>query len=150
MASHSPGGVVQLGDVRPHRAPMKCQKCQEREAKVHITGTSTISPRSGGESRNEEFQYHFCTSCADEYNRTRSAQSLFPHLHEQPFTERLRVLSITPERTVLRIVRTEDTAAPQEWVLLTSCLPEGLQVGAEITVTLTPAELQWMRGDREL
>src|SRR6266487_3725858 len=43
---------------------MRCQNCQDNEATVHISGTKTTVPRSGAESREEEFTLHFCPSCA--------------------------------------------------------------------------------------
>ena len=60
------------------------------------------------------------------------------------------MISTTPERTVLRLVRTDEDNEPEEWTLLTARLPDRLQVGHEITISFTPAELEWMKGEREL
>jgi hypothetical protein len=129
---------------------MICQKCKKEEATVHISGTRTMRPFSGRESNSEDLEFHFCASCAEEDRHARSAHTLFPHLHEEHQTETLRVMSRTPQHTVLRVVRTEEGTAAEEWTLLTSRLPDRLQVGQEITVSFTPAELEWMRGEREL
>ena len=38
----------------------------------------------------------------------------------------------------------------EHWTLVTSRLPTIWAVGAEVTVTFTPMELEWMQGRREL
>ncbi len=129
---------------------MRCQNCQDEEATVHISGTETTVPRSGAESSEEEFILHFCPSCAEEYRRTKSSQSLFPGLHEEPIRERVRVMTVTPERTVLRLIRTETDPMPEDWNLLTARVGRTWPVGTEIAIAFTPSELEWLRGHREL
>lgn len=131
---------------------MICQSCHKEQAMVHIhgTGTSTAKRSSPAESSSQEFELHFCEACAEEYRRAQASHSLFPHLREEHRTEVVRVMSRTPERTVLRLVRTAEAKVPEEWTLLTSRLPDRLQVGREITISFTPAELEWMKGEREL
>ena len=128
---------------------MLCQKCQQEEATVHLTGNRTTHSGSGGQARPREFRLHFCPVCAEEYQHSQLSGSLFPG--EPQKTERLRVVGVTPERTVLRLIRTESESPPEEWSLLTSRLPEPLwPVGWEITMTFTPSELEWLRGEKDL
>ena len=130
---------------------MRCQKCKAQEATAHISGTKTTRLRTGGELSSDEFTLHFCAQCADEYQRTQRSQSMFPELHEEQITERVRVVAITPDSTVLRLIRTEAQPTPEDWSLLTSRVGEvGWPVGTEITMTFTPSELEWLRGQREL
>jgi hypothetical protein len=128
---------------------MRCQKCQDKVATVHIHGKRETCTPSGRDSSGEVFELHFCEACAEEYRRTELSRSLFPNDHDEKIIEHVRVLSVTPERTVLRLIRTEADATPQDWSLLTSRLPRR-QVGTEMTIAFTPSELEWMRGAREL
>ena len=129
---------------------MRCQKCHNNEATVHIAGTTTSRLREDPESSNEEFKLHFCEPCAAEYQRAKLSKCLFPDLNEAQITEQLRVMSVTLERTVLRLIRTEAEAMPVDWSLLTSRVGEAWPVGAEITMTFTPSELEWLQGRRDL
>jgi hypothetical protein len=70
-------------------------------------------------------------------------------LSEKQISERVRVISITEERTVLRLIRTEADATPEDWSLLSLRAP-ALPVGAEIVMTFTPSELEWMKGNCDL
>ena len=128
---------------------MRCQKCQDKEATVHIHGERATSPPSGRDASGEVFELHLCEACAKEYRRTKLSRSLFPNEQDEQIIEHVRVLSVTPERTVLRLIRTEVDATPQDWTLLTSRLPKR-PVGTEMTMAFTPSELEWMRGAREL
>jgi hypothetical protein len=73
-------------------------------------------------------------------------QSLFPKDQETPRTVRVRVVRSTSEHTT---VETLDIPA-EHWRLVTSRLPERWNVGAEVTITFTPLELEWLQGRREL
>jgi hypothetical protein len=130
---------------------MICQSCHKEEAVVHISGTRTTRPFSGGKSSTHAFEFYFCNACAQEHHRAQAASQYgFPHLHEERRTEVVRVMRKTPECAVLRLVRAEGVNAREESSLITSRLPERWQVGHEITMVFTPAELQWMRGEPEL
>jgi hypothetical protein len=128
---------------------MFCQNCQQQEATVHFAGHRTAHSDSGGQARPNEFEFHLCPACAEEYQQSQLSQSLFPG--EPQRTERFRVVGITPERTVLRLIRAESDSPPEEWSLLTSRLPESFSpIGSEITMTFTPSELAWLRGERDI
>ena len=123
---------------------MLCQKCKQREALLHIVVQTGERASTGP----VEFTLHFCSECGEEYEQDRLAR-LFPGA--QPFHEELRVIQSSSEHTVVRLVRTESDPSPQEWRLLTSRLPEKYCcVGMEFGVTLTSAELEYLKGNREL
>ena len=118
---------------------MLCEKCQQLEATVHLKGTRSVR---GGSAR-EPFEQHLCESCAS------SSPVVNPALRYGPsvITEKLRVLSVTPERTRLRLVRTDADAAPEEWSFLTSSLPVHFAVvGMEFEMSCSPEELAQLKG----
>src|SRR5437773_1420300 len=98
---------------------MLCEKCQQREAMVHLTGSRRIDPSLGELSGNEEFEHHFCETCASKSPLVNPALKYGPNA----ITEKLKVISVSPERTVVRLVRTETQPKAEEWSLLTSELP---------------------------
>jgi hypothetical protein len=128
---------------------MRCQNCPDKEAAIHISGTKSSRPHSGGESHTVVFTIDLCETCAEKYRRTELSRRLFPKEHEKQIVERVRVMSVTPERTRIRLIRTEAGATPEDWSLLTSRLPEN-PVGTEMTLIFTPSELEWLKGNREL
>lgn len=122
---------------------MVCEKCQQLEATVHVTGGRTIESPTGQPISNEKFEHHFCEACA--------SKSLIanPELRYGPGTrtEELRVISVSGERTVVRLVRTETQPIAEEWTFLTSRLPpQYAVVGLEFRMTFTPAELEHLMG----
>jgi len=122
---------------------MLCEKCQQRESMVHLSGGRRIYPTSGQASANESFEHHFCELCAQ------SSPLVNPSLAYGPdaVTEKLRVISVSGERTVVRLVRTETQSTPEDWSLLTSRLrPQYGVVGMEFQVTCSPAELKRLQG----
>ncbi len=139
------GRVAELGPlgVRASRS-MLCQKCKQREAVLHIA----IQPGVRASTGPTEFTLHFCSECGEEYEQDRLVR-LSPG--EQPCHEQLRVIQSSSEHTVVRLVRTESQSSPEEWRLLTSRLPEKYCcVGLEYGVTLTSAQLEYLKGNRDL
>lgn len=121
---------------------MLCEKCNEREATVHVTGSSRVAAPSGVE---ETFEHHFCESCAS------NSQLVNPALGYGPdaISEKFRVVSVSPEHIRVRLVRTETEAAPVEWSFLTSRLPPQYAiVGMEFEITCSPEELEQLKGVR--
>jgi len=124
---------------------MLCEKCQQREALVHLTGSRRVAAISDEPSVDEAFEHHFCESCAS------SSPLVNPALRYGPdvIREKFRVVSVSPARTRVRLVRTEAEAAPEEWSFLTSRLPPRYAVvGAEFGITCSPEELQQLKGAR--
>ena len=76
--------------------------------------------------------------------------SLFPNDPGPRLGEQVRVLARGPETIIVRLVRTETSAAPEQWTLLTGRIPEGLVEGIVATVRFTPWELEYLQGRREL
>src|SRR5437867_11714800 len=123
---------------------MLCEKCQQREAKVHVTGTRRVDAVSGESNAKRKLWHHFCESCAS------SSPLVNPTLNYGPdaIAEKLRAISVSAERTVVRLVRTEADAVPEEWSLLTSGLPSDYRVvGMEFGITCSPKELQHLKGE---
>src|SRR6266545_2370920 len=98
---------------------MLCEKCQQRKAVVHVSGRRRTYPSSGQASANEpfeHFEHHFCELCAQSSPLVNPALAYGP----DAVTEKLRVISVSAERTVVRLVRTETQPTPEDWSLLTS------------------------------
>lgn len=122
---------------------MLCEQCQQRDATVHLTGSTKVSASSGEADVEEAFEHHFCESCAA------SSPLVNPALRYGPdvISEKFRVVSVSPEHTRVRLVRTEADAAPEEWSFLTSCLPpQYAVVGMEFGITCSPQELEQLKG----
>jgi hypothetical protein len=129
--------------VGPLDTFMLCEKCHEREAMVHLTGNRQVDTVSG-ETSTEDFEHHFCESCAS------SSPLVNPALAcgADAISEKLRVIGVSPERTRVRLVRTDTDVVPEEWSLLTSGLPSDyLTVGMEFGITCTPHELEHLKGN---
>lgn len=112
---------------------------------VHVTGSRRVDSISGQPSANEEFQHHFCELCAS------SSPLVNPALKYGPdaISEKFRVISVSAERTRVRLLRTEGEAVPEEWSLLTSRLPPDYAVvGMEFGITCSPEELEQLKGNR--
>ena len=128
---------------RQHTGLMICETGQQREAMVHVTGSRRIESFSGEPGANEQFEHHFCEPCAS------SNPLVNPALEYglDARTEKLRVISTSAERTVLRLLRTETQPVAEEWSVLTSQLPpQYAVVGMEFEITSTPAELKRFQG----
>ena len=76
--------------------------------------------------------------------------SIFPDDPGPFLRERVRVLTVTSERIVVQLVRTESDSTPEIWSLLTSRVPNQWKVGMVGTIGYTPLELEWLKGLREL
>jgi len=62
---------------------------------------------------------------------------------------KFRVISVSPEYTRVRLVRTEAEATPEEWTFLSSRLPPKYAVvGMEFGITCSPQELDQLKGVR--
>lgn len=64
--------------------------------------------------------------------------------------EELRVISRGPDCMVVRLVRTEAWAHPEEWRLVTSRMPESWTEGFIGRMWFTALELEYLQGRREL
>ena len=64
--------------------------------------------------------------------------------------EELRVVSRELDKTVVRLVRTESSAHPEEWELVTDRMPETWTKGFVGRMWFTPCELDYLQGRREL
>jgi protein-arginine kinase activator protein McsA len=91
---------------------MLCQKCKQKQATVHIAASRGDPPFSDAAIGDAKFTLHFCEACGDKWQQEMFAETLFPNSGEQPITEQLRVIQSSPERTVLRLLRTESQPVP--------------------------------------
>jgi hypothetical protein len=123
---------------------MTCETCQARLATVHIEGTKKSTSSDGSETI-EAFEHHFCSDCADEYRRQEQARLV--RLGSR--TEKLRVLSVFSDLTVLRVVRNDPNASAEEWTVLTSRMPSQFPAGTEVVVTFDDLELEWLKVNRD-
>ncbi len=124
---------------------MLCEKCQLREATVHLTGRGPIALPSGKPRLVKTFEHHFCEPCAS----TSSLVNPALRYGANAISEKFRVVSVSPEYTRVRLVRTEAQAAPEEWTFLTSRLPPKYAVvGMEFGITCSPEELDQLKGGR--
>jgi hypothetical protein len=115
---------------------MMCQKCELKEASVHIA----VLPQEGASTGSTEFTFHFCPECHEQYERERLAEA-FPS--EQPVQEQLRVIESTPKFTIVRLVRTESQPSPAR-------LPKQYRsVGMEFGIAFTSAQLDYLKGNRD-
>jgi hypothetical protein len=73
-------------------------------------------------------------------------RSLFPKHQETPRTVRVRVVRSTIANTVVRTLE----IPTESWSFVTSRLPTAWAVDTEVTMTVTPMELEWMQGKRDL
>ena len=123
---------------------MVCETCQQKNATVHLTGSRRIETSPGESSSNESFEHHLCESCAANNPLANPALRRGP----DAICETLRVVNVTVERTVVRLVRTESDAAPEEWTFLTSRLPaEYAAVRLEFEISWSPSFLKRLKGE---
>jgi hypothetical protein len=136
-----------LGLLRRVRLlPMLCENCHLREASVHVREVTTRQPSSGRIPHVEKVEQHFCEICA----RTRMQHAGALDRSPDIINATVRIVSVSPERTVLRVVRTETGSIPEEWSVLTSRLPKPFwPSGSEVDMTLTREELAWLKGERD-
>src|SRR5580765_8641457 len=102
---------------------------------VHLKGSRKAAAISDEPSIDEAFEHHFCEACAS------SSPLVNPALRHGPdvISEKFRVISVSPERTRVMLVRTEAEAVPEEWSFLTSRLPPKYAVvGMEFGITCSP------------
>ncbi len=125
---------------------MLCQKCKTAEAAVRI-GKMKRDP-SSRMLRPEGPDLYFCFICAEEYRNANPIEGRALGERQKGITEFVRVMSVTPERTIYRLIRTESDATPEDWSLLTSRVPER-PVGTEMKITYTREELEFLRGEGE-
>ena len=93
----------------------------------------------------EQTEHHFCDQCGSQ-----AVQAiLHPPLEAGSRREAVRVLSVSPTHTVLRLVRTASQPIPEDWTLLTPRLGTELPVGEEVEMTFTESELEWLQGKSE-
>ena len=112
---------------------------------MHLSGTRRVARNSGEPSAEEAIEHHFCEACAS------GSPLVNPALEYGPdaISEKFRVISVSAERVVVRLVRTEAEAQPEEWSFLTSRLPSHLAVvGMEFGITCHPEELDHLKGNR--
>ena len=115
---------------------------------VHISDEKMVPAKAKNGMAVPNFKLHLCKTCAAVYHQEVLANSNCVNSKGLLIEERVRVVSITPERTVLRIIRTETNQSPQDWCVLTSRLPQPFwPVGEEISLSLTPLELEFLKGN---
>jgi hypothetical protein len=119
-----------------------CEHCQEAPATLEVA----TMQRNSETGRLEPLQIalHLCAVCADKYHRSQAGRRL--GAGQQPIKELVRVVSVTPEWTIYRVVRTDSHRVPEEWRLVTNRVP-ARAVGSEFTITYAPEELQFMNGE---
>jgi hypothetical protein len=126
---------------------MLCQKCQQEQATAHISeklGDQLLSDDWKASSK-----LHFCEACYEQWQSEKFAR-IFPPGRGLPITEKLRVIESSPERTIVRLVRTESQPAPEDWIFLTARLPEKFcVVGMEFKISAIPPELEYLKGNRD-
>jgi hypothetical protein len=126
---------------------MRCQRCDQRKATVHISDHRILP--AFAETRPPEL-ISLCDICAAEFQREVLTDSRPPSSEGVLIEEQVRIISITPEWTVLRLVRTESERFPQEWRILTALLPQPFYpVGEQISIALTSSELELLKGNRQ-
>ena len=126
---------------------MLCENCQEKVANVHVNGWRRVSPGRNETERAEAVERHFCEPCAKELERTDPL--LNPLLKAGPDGRRIkvRITSVTPDRTLARQVRSGSQAGTDDMVFLTPRLPPEYAVaGMEFEITCSKAELEWLQG----
>ncbi len=125
---------------------MICQQCKAAEATVTIS--RLIRNEKTGRSEHSGEGLHLCIICAEEYRAAQGLNGRALGDGQEKITELLRVVSVTPEWTVYRLVRTDSHRVPVEWRLLTARSPRR-EVGAEFRMIYTPEELEFMKGEEE-
>ena len=112
---------------------------------VHLTGSRKVGAISDEPGSDEAFEHHFCESCASSSPLVNPALGYGPDV----ISEKFRVVSVSPERTRVRLIRTETEAAQEEWSFQTSRLPpQYAVVGMEFGITCSTEELEQLKGAR--
>jgi hypothetical protein len=123
---------------------MLCEACHQKLATVHIERTKRKALINALETI-DQFEHHFCSDCAVKFREQERAFFVLPGSR----TEKVRVMSISSDRTVLRVIGSDPNAPLKEWSVLTSRIPSQVPVDGEVTVTFTEAELDWLKGNRD-
>jgi len=125
---------------------MQCGKCPEKLATVHVKRPFPSPPFLDAPTQQE---LHFCEECGREY--LKSDPIFNPSLRGPDVREwHLRVMSVSAERVIVRLVSTDSDARPEEWSLLPARVPADCAVvGGEFWVMCSESELESLRtGDR--
>src|SRR2546430_10867138 len=110
---------------------MLCENCQKRVANVHLSGWKKVGDVSSERERVEQIDHHFCEDCATELQI--SSPLLNPSLRAGADARRLklRVISVSPDNTVLRRISSEPKTREEDWIFLTTRLPSQYAVRSE-------------------
>jgi hypothetical protein len=142
---------------------MQCEKCQERNATVHVKRKV-----DSGENQPTEawLEHHLCEECfraTPELNpgyapmmvdeRCSGDNSHFSyawgHGHR---AETVRVMSTSAHQMVLRVVRSDTDKGPEDWLFLRERMPGPWRkwpVGKEVQLSLSESAFEWLQGKRE-
>jgi|SRR6266498_611438 len=125
---------------------MICENCQTSVATIHLSGWQMVGTGTAEEQR-QGIDYHFCEECA--HRLKQSNPFLNPLLRAGPSARivKLRVVSVSGDRTVVRQIYPESETAMGDLVFLTSRLPSGFaEVGMQFEVACTNEDFEWLRG----
>jgi len=125
---------------------MLCMECQEKPATVHIKRPVPSPPF---QDMPMQFEVHFCEECCRDC--IESDRILNPSPRDPDVREwHLRVMSVSSERIIVRLVSTDSDTRPEEWSLLPARVPADCAVvGTEFWVMCSESELEsWRTGDR--
>src|SRR5690348_9308894 len=126
---------------------MLCQKCQLREATVHLT--SVPDKNAPTSFTQKAVRINVCEACA----RNREQELVFGVLGldlggASLVWEKLQVLDVTPQWTTVRPIRSEDGNAVDNWRFMTERLPEpSWEVGDVVEIGLDSEALKWLTGE---
>ena len=127
---------------------MLCEHCQKSFATVHLSGWQRNRIDSSEQQREQPFEHHFCEEC---YEELRPTNPLFnPRLAAGPGarTVKLKVISASPDRIVVRPISSQSDSTQDEWDFLASRVPPQYSVpGMEFEIVVTDAHLKWLRGE---
>ena len=122
---------------------MLCEHCQEAPATSEVATMQRNS--KAGRLEPPQTTLHLCAVCADKYLRPHNADHRLG-IGQQPIKELVRLVSVTPEWTTYRVVRTDSNRVPEDWRLLTNRVPTRA-LGSGFTITYTSEELQFLKGE---
>ncbi len=127
---------------------MLCENCQKSFATVHLRGWRRTPAGSGEEEREVPFEHHFCGEC---YEGLKKTNPLFnPMLAAGPGARlvKLRVISASPGRIVVKPIGPQSDATQDEWGVLASRFPPKYSVpGMEFEMVVTDAHLKYLQGE---
>ena len=141
---------------------MQCEKCRERKATVHLK--EKIG--SASETEKDWEEHHLCEECfrrSPEFNPgygafgadERCSGDLFQFSYAwRPghWAETVRVVSSSTEQMVLRVLSSENSNAPEDWVFLLARLPGPWRkwpVGKEVQLSLSQGAYEYLQGKRD-